>query len=60
MLKKLPVSSFERLKISSQFNNHSIQNGMKTVIQDIFLNLMFNILKDNMRSTMIYNCYQKV
>lgn len=33
------------------------KNGMKIVIQDIFLNSMFNILKDNIEFAMIYNCY---
>lgn len=59
MLENLPVGSIERVKNSFQFKEHSTENGMKRTIQDIFLNLIFNIPKDNIGLTMIYDCYQE-
>lgn len=59
MLENLPVGSIERVKNSFQFKEHSTENGMKRTTQDIFLNLIFNILKDNIGLTMIYDCYQE-
>ena len=36
MLENLPVGSIERVKNSSQFNEHSTEDGMRRAIQYIF------------------------
>ena len=49
MLQKLPVNNFEWIKDTSQFNENFIKkNIMRKVMKDIFLKLMFNILKNYM------------
>ena len=55
MLQKLPVNSFEWIKDTSQFNEDFIKTMMEKVMKDIFLNLMFNILKNYMNFIMIYH-----
>ena len=50
MSRKLPVNDFERIKDTSQFDKDFIKIIIKKVIKDIFLKLMFNILKNNMTS----------
>ena len=46
MLQKLPVNNFEWIEDTSQFNEDFIKKAiMKKVIQNIFLKLMFRILK---------------
>ena len=59
MSRKLPVNDFEWIKDTSQFDKDFIKIIMKKVIKDIFLKLMFNILKNNMTFTMIYHFYLK-
>ena len=44
---------------SYEFNKDFIKPIVKKVIKDIFLKLMFNILKDYMNFIMIYHFYQK-
>ena len=50
MSQKLPVNNFECIKDTSQFNKDLIRNYNEQVMQDIFLLLMFNILKKYMIS----------
>ena len=59
MPQKLPVKNFKWIKNASQFNKISKKAIMKKVIQDIFLKLKFNILKNCMNFIMIYHFYQK-
>ena len=59
MSKKLPVNNFEWIKETSQFNKDFIKIYKKKVMKDIFLKLMFNILKNYMNFIMIYHFYQK-
>ena len=57
---KLPVNNFEWIKDSSQFNEDFIKNYIgESVINEIFLKLMFNIFKNYMYFIMIYYFYQK-
>ena len=59
MLQKLPVNNFEWIKETSQFNEDFIKTIMKKVMKDIFLKLMFNILKNYLNFVVIYYCYLK-
>ena len=58
MLQKLPVNNFEWIEDTSQFNEDFIKTIMKKVMNDIFLKLIFSILKNYM-SFMIYHIYLK-
>ena len=46
MSQKLPVSNFEWIKNTSQFNEYFIKSIMKKLMKDIFLKLMFNIMEN--------------
>ena len=60
MLQKLPVNNFERIKDTFQFNEDFQKKIiMKKVIEDIFLNLMFNISKNEMKFIITYHFYLK-
>ena len=59
MLQELPVSNSECLKILPNLIKISLKTLMKKVMNDIFLNLMFNILKNYMAFSMIYHFYEK-
>ena len=59
MLQKLPVNNFEWIEDTSQFNEDFIKTIMKKVMNDIFLKLIFNILKNYMSFIMIYHIYLK-
>ena len=59
MSQKLPLNNFEWIKDTSQFNEDFIKTIMKKVMKDIFLKLMFNILKNYTNFIMIYHFYQK-
>ena len=56
MSQKFPANNFEWIEDTFQFNEDFIKiyNG---VIQDIFLKLMFNILRTCMKFIMIYHFY---
>ena len=58
ILQKLPVKILW-IKDTSQFNEDLIKTIMKKVLKDIFLKLIFDILKNYMNFIMIYHCYQK-
>ena len=59
MLQKLPLNNFEWMKHTSQFNKDFIKNYDEKAMKDIFLKLVFNILKNYMSFTMIYFFYMK-
>ena len=60
MSQKLPVSNFEWVENTSQFNEDFLKNTIiKKVMKDIFLKMMLNILKNYMHFSMIYHFYQK-
>ena len=59
MSQKLPVNNFEWIQDTSQFNKYFIKSIMKKVMKDIFLKLVFNILKNYMNFIMIYHFYMK-
>ena len=59
MLQKLPLNNFEWIKHTSQFNKDFIKNYDEKAMNDIFLKLVINILKNYMTFTMIYFCYMK-
>ena len=59
MLQKLPLNNFEWIKHTSQFNKDFIKNYDEKAMKDIFLKLVFNILKNYMTFTMIYFFYMK-
>ena len=60
MSQKIPVHNFEWIKDTSQFNEDLIKNSvMKKMMKEIFLKLMFNILKHYMNFIMIYHFYLK-
>ena len=59
MSQKRPVNNFEWINDNSQFNGDFIKTITKTVMKDIFLKSMFNILKNCMTFTIIYYFYQK-
>ena len=56
MSQKLPVNSFERIKDLIKISLKAI---MKKVTKDIFLKLMFSILKNYLNFIMICHFYQK-
>ena len=57
---KLSVNNFEWIKDTSQFNEDFIKKTiMKKVMKDIFLKLMFKILKNYVNFVMIYYFYLK-
>ena len=53
MSQKLPVNNLEWIEDTSHIN----EDFIKKVMEDIFLKLMFNILKNYMNFTMIYHFY---
>ena len=54
MSEKLPVSKFEWIEDTSQFNEDATKNSNKNVMRKhIFSNLIFNILKKYMNFIMI-------
>ena len=57
MTQKLPVNNFEWIKDASQFNEDFIKTTMKKVMKDIFLKLMFSIMKNFIIFMMIYHFY---
>ena len=59
MSQKLPVNNFEWIKDTSQFNEDFIKTVIKKVMKDIFLKLIFNMLKIFIIFIMIYHFYQK-
>ena len=52
---KVPVNNFEQIEYISQFNEDFIKNYNEEC--DIFLKLMFSILKNYMNFIMIYHFY---
>ena len=59
MSQKLPVNNFEWIKDTSKFNEDLIKTLIKKVNKDIYLKLMFNILKNCMDFIKIYHFYLK-
>ena len=61
MSQKFPVNNFDWIKDISQFNEDFIKNYNEEsdFIEEIFLKLIFNILKNYMDFVMIYHFYQK-
>ena len=59
MSQKLPVNNFERIEDTYSLIKVSQKTIMKKVIMDIFLKVMFNILKNYRNFLMIYHFYQK-
>ena len=61
MSQKVPVNNFDWIKDISQFNEDFIKNYNEEsdFIEEIFLKLIFNILKNYMDFVMIYHFYQK-
>ena len=60
MPQKLPVSNCEWIKDTFQFNEDFIKKTiMKKVIKDVFLKLMFNILKIYIIFIMVSQFYQR-
>ena len=57
MSQKLPVNNFERIEDTSQFNEDFIKSYNEE--KDIFLKLMFNILKNYMKLIMVYHFCHK-
>ena len=55
MSQKLPVNKFEWIEDTSQFNEDFIKNE----VNDTFLKLMFNALKNYMNFIMTCHFYQK-
>ena len=58
MSQKLPVNNFEWIEETSQFDGDFTKTIMKKVMKDIFLKLMFNILKNYTNVIMIYHFYK--
>ena len=56
---KFPVSSFEWIKNTSQFDEDFIKIYNEESDEEYFSRLMFNILKNYMNFLMIYHFYQK-
>ena len=54
MSQELPTSSFQRIENISQFSIYFTGNYNEDSEEDIFLKLMFNILKNYTTFTMIY------
>ena len=59
MPQKLLVNNFEWIEDTSQFNEDFIKTVMNKVMKDIFLKLMFDILKTHVNFIMIYHFYQE-
>ena len=59
MSQKLPVNNFEWIEDTYSLIKVSQKTIMKKVIMDIFLKVMFNILKNYRNFLMIYHFYQK-
>ena len=59
MSQNFPVSSFEPIKDTSQINKDFKKTVTKKVMTDIFLKLMFKILKNYTNFKMIYHFYMK-
>ena len=59
LLQKLTVSKFEWIEDTSQFNEDFIKTIMKRAVKDVFLKLIYNILKNYINFIMIYTFYQK-
>ena len=59
MSQKLPKNSFEWIEYGSKFNEDVIKTILKKAVEDIFLKLMFNILKIYINYKIIYLFYQK-
>ena len=59
MSQKLPVNGFKWVEEPSQFNEDFIKTIMKKFMKDIFLNFMFNTLRNYMAFTMVYHFYLK-
>ena len=59
MSQKLPVNNFGWIKDTSQFKKDFIKTIMKNMMKDIFLKLMFSILKSYMNCIMVYHFYPK-
>ena len=59
MWRMLPVNNFGSIEDTSQLNNNFIKNYNEEKDKDIFLNLMFNILKIYLIFIMIYLFYPK-
>ena len=61
MSQKLPVNGFKWVEENnlSTFNESFIKNYDETMIRDIFLKQMLNILKNYLTFTKIYDSYQK-
>ena len=58
MSQELPTNNSEWIKDTTHFNKDFIKKTkMKKVMKDIFLKLIFNILKNQMNLIMIYNIY---
>ena len=53
MSQKLPVKNFEWIEDTSQFNKNFIKNDNEKGMKEIFLNLMFSVLRNNMSLVMI-------
>ena len=54
LLQKLPVNDFKWVEDISEISKEFIKTMMKIVMNDIFLKLMFNILKLYITLTTIY------
>ena len=54
---KLPVNNFKWVKDISKFDESFIEVITKKVNKDTFLKLIFNILKNYINFTMIYDFY---
>ena len=59
MSQNLPVNNLEWIEDFSKLNEDFIKNMMKKVMKDIFLKLIFNILKNCLKFIMIYHFYHK-
>ena len=59
MSQKLPINALKSFVATSQFNDCFMEAIMKKVGKDIFLNLIFKILKSYTSFIMIYHFYQK-
>ena len=60
MLRKFPVNNFGWIEDTSIFSEDFQKKTMlKKVMKDIFLKVMFNILKNYMKFIMIYHFYRR-
>ena len=55
MSQKLPLNNFQSIKDTYQFNEDFISNYNEESDKDIFLKLVFNILKNYMNFIRIYH-----